>query len=140
MLIGRVKNNQFVFGTLILIFKNSLDSKNEAKKVDVKLTNISRKITNNVFHLEFFQTEKIQDKVVPRRLKLYFEDEVGNKISNENIIIADRESDTPEERSFKEKFTLKDLEYRRDEDYYLILVDEEADEVYEKIEFKINLL
>lgn len=126
----------------VIKFKNdrSKDSKNEAKKVDLKLTNISRKITNNVFHLEFFQTEKIQDKVVPRRLKLYFEDEAGDKISNENIIIADRESDNPEERSFKEKFTLKGLEYRRDEDYYLILVSEETGEVYEKIRYKINLL
>ncbi|MEJ6952100.1 BREX-1 system phosphatase PglZ type A [Natronospora cellulosivora (SeqCode)] len=127
----------------VIKFKNdrSNSERNESKKVDLKLTNISRKITNSIFHLEFFQTEKLSDKVLPRRLNLYFIDQEGEKISNENIIIADSSSDRPAERTYREKFTLKNREYQKDIDYYLILEDEEetVEKVYEKIPFKISL-
>ena len=127
----------------VIKFKNdrSDSERNESKKVDVKLTNISRKITNSIFYLEFFQTEKIAEKVLPRRLSLYFLDQEGNKISNENIIIADSSSDRAEERSYKEKFTLKTSEYKKDIDYYLVLEDEEesVEKIYEKVPFKISL-
>ncbi|MFW6030841.1 MAG: BREX-1 system phosphatase PglZ type A, partial [Halanaerobiales bacterium] len=100
-----------------------------------------RKITNSIFHLEFFQTEKIADKVLPRRLSLYFVDKEGNKISNENIVIADSSSDRPEERTYREKFTLKSMEYKKDYDYYLVMEDEEesVEKIYEKEPFKISL-
>lgn len=61
------------------------------KKVDVKLTTPTRKITIMITYLEFFQTEKVEEKKLPRRLKLYFADEIGNRVSIENIIIADEE-------------------------------------------------
>ncbi|MFW6237699.1 MAG: BREX-1 system phosphatase PglZ type A, partial [Halanaerobiales bacterium] len=127
----------------VIRFKNdrSDSDKNEIKKVDVKLTNISRKITNSIFTLEFFQTEKVAEKVVPRRLKIYFVDKEGNKITNENVVIADSSSEKPEDRTYKEKFTLKNQEYRRDENYYLIMEDEEesVEKEYEKTAFKISL-
>lgn len=127
----------------VIKFKNdrSDSERNESKKVDVKLTNISRKITNSIFHLEFFQTAKIADKILSRRLILYFVDQEGNKISNENIIIADSSSDRPEERTYREKFILKSMEYKRDEDYYLLMKDEEesVEKIYEKIPYKISL-
>ena len=127
----------------VIKFKNdrSDSDKNVVKKVDVKLTNISRKITNSIFTLEFFQTEKVADKVVPRRLNIYFVDKEGNKISNENIVIADSNSDKPEDRTYKEKFTLKNQEYKRDENYYLIMEDgeESVEKEYDKIAFKISL-
>ena len=126
----------------VIKFKNdrSQNSENEVRKVDIRLTSISKKITNNIFYLNFFQSEKIKDKLIPRRVRLYFEDESGNRISNENIIIADSNSESSKERSFKEKFTLQDLDYQRDKDYYLVLVDEEDNQVYEKINFRISLL
>ncbi|WP_066638539.1 BREX-1 system phosphatase PglZ type A [Desulfolucanica intricata] len=127
----------------VIKFKNGR-SKSDAlavKKVAVKLTNISRKITNRITYLEFFQTEKVEDKRVPMRLKLYFEDEEGNRISNENIIIADSRSVKPEERTYREKFTLKDLPYDRGKKYYLVLEDEEetVEKIYERIPFIIDL-
>lgn len=127
----------------VLKFKNdrSKSDKLEVKKVDVKLTNISRKITNSITYLEFFQTEKVADKQIPRRLKLFFADEAGNRISNENIIIADSRSCKPEDRTYREKFTLKDMPYDKAKEYYLILEDEEetVEKVYEKIPFVIDL-
>jgi len=127
----------------VIKFKNdrSKDSKNEVTKVDVKLTSITRKITNIISYLEFFQTEKIEDKRVPLRLKVYFVDEENNRISNENIIIADSKSETYEERSFREKFVLKNKKYDKTKKYYLIMEDEEetVEKIYDKIPFIIDI-
>jgi len=127
----------------VVIFKNdrSKSSKNEVKKVDVKLTSITRKITNTISYLEFFQTEKIEDKRIPLRLKVYFIDEDGNRISNENIIIADSKSEIYEDRSFREKFVLKNRKYDKTKKYYLIMEDEEeaVEKIYEKIPFIIDI-
>lgn len=127
----------------VIKFKNdrSKNSKAGIKKVEVKLTNISRKITSAITYLEFFQTEKVEDKKIPLRLKIYFADEEGNRISNENIIIADSKSTKPEERSYKEKFTLRNIAYDKTKKYYLIMEDEEetVENIYDKIPFNIDI-
>ncbi|KPU27971.1 hypothetical protein TR13x_01070 [Caloranaerobacter sp. TR13] len=125
----------------VIKFKNIRKNEFKSTKVEVKLTNISRKITNRITYLEFFQTEKVEDKKIPIRLKLYFVDEEGNRISNENIIIADSRSSKPEDRTYREKFTLKDQPYDKSKKYYLILEDEDetVDKIYEKIPFIIDL-
>lgn len=111
-------------------------------KVTVKLTNISRKITNRITYLDFLQVDRVGDKKLPLRLKLYFEDEAGQRISNENIIIADSGSTQAARRAFKEKFTLKEMPYDKGKRYYLIMEDEEetVKKIYEKIPFVIDLL
>jgi uncharacterized protein (TIGR02687 family) len=127
----------------VVKYKNdrSKSAKNEIKKTDVKLTSITRKITNTISFLEFFQTEKIEDKRVSRRLKVYFADEEANRVSNENIIIADSKSENYQDRSFREKFVLKNTKYDKNKKYYLILEDEEetVEKVYEKIPFIIDI-
>lgn len=127
----------------VVKFKNdrSKSSKHEIIKADVKLTSISRKITNTISYLEFFQTEKIEDKRVPLRLKIYFADEDGNRVSNENIIIADSKSENYADRSFREKFVLKDRRYDKNKKYYLVMEDEEeaVEKIYEKIPFIIDI-
>jgi uncharacterized protein (TIGR02687 family) len=128
----------------VIKFKNdrSKNSRNDIKKVEVKLTNMSRKITNTITYLEFFQTEKVEAKKVPLRIKAYFTDEEGNRISTENIIIADSKSLNPEERTYKEKFVLKNMSYDKTKKYYLILEDEDAsaENVYEEIPFTIDIV
>jgi uncharacterized protein (TIGR02687 family) len=127
----------------VIKFKNdrSKNSKADIKKVEVKITNISRKITSGITYLEFFQTEKVEDKKIPLRLKIYFADEEGNIISNENIIIADSKSTKPEERSYKEKFTLRSMAYDKTKKYYLVMEDEEetVENIHEKIAFSIDI-
>ena len=127
----------------VIKFKNdrSKNSKSDIKKVEVKLTNISRKITSAITYLEFFQTEKVEDKKIPLRLKIYFVDEEGNRISNENIIIAESKSTKPEERSYKEKFTLRNIVYDKTKKYYLVMEDEEetVENIYGKIPFNIDI-
>jgi uncharacterized protein (TIGR02687 family) len=125
----------------VIKYKNIRKEEFKSSKVEVKLTNISRKITNRITYLEFFQTEKVEDKKIPITLKLYFVDEEGNRISNENIIIADSRSSKPEDRTFREKFTLKDQVYDKSKKYYLIMEDENetVEEPYDKALFMIDI-
>ena len=126
----------------VIYFKNERGrSAKDVQKVRVTLTSLTRKITNTITYLEFFQTEKIADKIVPCRLKVYLADEDGNRISNENIIIADIKSDDPMERKFKEKFVLKNMKYDKTKRYYLVLEDEEetVENICDRIPFTIDL-
>jgi uncharacterized protein (TIGR02687 family) len=111
----------------------------EIVKVDIKLTNTTRKITNSLFQLSFFQTEKVEEKIVPRTVLIYMADENGVVISNEETIIGDRTSENPEERTFKLRFALKTITYNKNMDYYLIMKDVETGVVLEKVPFTINL-
>ncbi len=68
------------------------------------------------------------------------EDENGERVSNENIIIADSESTEPAKRLFKEKFTLRNMHYDKRENYYLVMVDDDeiVENEIEKIPFVID--
>ncbi|MDI6705670.1 MAG: BREX-1 system phosphatase PglZ type A [Bacillota bacterium] len=128
----------------VVKFKNdrSGSDKLKVKKVSVSLTSLTRKITSMITYLEFFQNEVVEDKWIPVHLKAYFADEEGNRISNENIIIADSRSKEFADRTFKEKFTLKSGKYDKTKPYYLVLADEEEkiDSNVQKIKFNIDLL
>lgn len=111
----------------------------EIEKVDVKLTNTTRKITNSLFNLTFFQTEKVEDKLIPRTVKIYMVDDTESVITNEETLICDRTSDKPEDRTFKLRFALKSIPYDKNKDYYLIIKDVETNVVVERIPFQISL-
>ncbi|MED1850084.1 BREX-1 system phosphatase PglZ type A [Brevibacillus borstelensis] len=111
----------------------------EIEKVDVKLTNTTRKITNSLFNLTFFQTEKVEDKRIPRTVKIYMVDDADSVISNEETLICDRTFDKPEERTFKLRFALKSIPYDKNKNYYLVIKDMETNVIVEKIPFTINL-
>ena len=127
----------------VITFKNdrSSVSENTVRKVDVKLTSPVRKITNVMTYLEFFQIEKVEEKRRPLRLKLYFIDETEQRISNENIIIADSRSSRPDERIYREKFVFRTVQYDKRAQYYLVIEDEEnaVEAIYEKIPFSIDI-
>lgn len=126
----------------LLTFKNKRTGQKGAKaikKVDIKLTNTTRKITNSIFNLEFFQTEKVEDKLIPRTVVIYMADEEGSVLSNEETIIGDRPFDNPADRTFKIRFVLKSVPYDRSKTYYLTIKDTETGVVVEKIPFNINL-
>jgi len=111
----------------VIAFKSGKNIKGSksAKKVAIGITSISNKVTSVITHLTFFQNEPVDDKHLPLRVIAYFEDEDGNRISNENIIIADSVSTEPRDREYKEKFTLKSMGYDKAKKYFLVLIDEE---------------
>lgn len=112
-------------------------------KVDVSIINERRKITSNKFKAKIFQTEKITDKKKPRtfRVSLWdFDSEPKVMISDEMTVIANSESDKPEERQYTVILTLgSNLKNKR---YYLRLIDTDPEEVKDiAIEpFELSLL
>lgn len=126
----------------VVSFKNKRTGQRGSQaiqKVDIKLTNTTRKITNSIFNLEFFQTEKVEDKMIPRTVLIYMADEDGNVLSKEETIIGDRPFDNPSDRTFKLRFVLRSITYDRSKTYYLIIKDIETGVATDKIPFAINL-
>lgn len=109
------------------------------EKTKIKLTNTVRKITNNITTLNFFQTEKVGGKIVPCSVRVYLIDENGEIISNEENLLGDKTSENPGDRNMSIRFILKQGNYDRNKDYYLIIKDVQTNVEYEKIRFSISL-
>lgn len=144
------EGNKFVHGgaTLqevvvpVVSFKNirSTSKKSiKSKKVEVKFTNESRKITNESFMLNFFQTEKIDERIKAASISLYMIDDDNKIISEKKTIIADSNSAKPEERVIRTKMQLKPMNYDRNRIYTLIMKDSDTDIIIDEIPFTISL-
>lgn len=126
----------------LLSFKNKRAGQKGVQaitKVDIKLTSTTQKITNSIFTLNFFQTEKVEEKTKPRTVVIYMADEEGNVLSNEETIIGDRSFENPADRTFKIQFVLKSISYDRNKTYYLQIKDTETGVITERVPFNINL-
>jgi len=125
----------------VITFKNDRSNSmaNQVRTVDVKLISSIRKITNTNIYLEFFQTSRIEDKVLPLQLRAFFVDQYGEPISNEVRIIADSKSREAVDRAFKERFILREMIYDRQESYYLVLEDIRSGETYGRYSFTIDI-
>jgi len=126
----------------LLSFKNKRAGQRGAQvieKVDIRLTSTTRRITNSIFSLDFFQTENVEDKRIPRTVVIYMADEEGVILSNEETIIGDRSVGNAADRTYKIQFAMKSIVYDRNRTYYLIVKDTETGVVTEKVPFSINL-
>lgn len=112
-------------------------------KVNVSVINDRKKITSSKFKVKIFQTEKVTDKMKSRTIKVSLWDIDGGQekmVSDEKIIIANNESDEPEERQYNILLTLgNNLENKT---YYLRLIDEDPAEIKDiaRIPFELDLL
>lgn len=122
----------------LLEVKATKDS-NARPKVDLQLISTNNKITNYDVMLTFFQKENISQDVKPRQVSIYFVDEDNNKISSDAIIFADKNSDSAEDREFKEKFRLLQKQYEKSKNYYLIIRDSDDEIEIERIPFTIDM-
>lgn len=90
------------------------------------------KITNLMTALEFVQPEAVCDVVKKERYHIFFEAEDGERISNEQVINADKKDRETEKRMFKVHFTFKDKEYDRRGKYFLVMKNENGIETLRK--------
>ncbi|WP_110934503.1 BREX-1 system phosphatase PglZ type A [Paenibacillus bouchesdurhonensis] len=126
----------------LLAFKNKRAGQRGSQaiqKVDIRLTSTLRRVTNSIFNLDFFQTEKVADKTIARTVVIYMADDNGNVLSNEETVIGDRSFDHPADRTFKLQFVLRSMNYDRNKHYYLVIKDTETGVVIDKVPFSINL-
>ncbi len=113
-------------------------NKYDTKPVSISLLSSSRKISNMIFSLNFYQTEAVSDNREAAAYQLYFTDSDGKVISDVQKLIADRISDNGQERTFRCSFNLRSLKYSNTSIYYLIIADENGLETARE-EFQIDI-
>ncbi|MDE6221096.1 MAG: BREX-1 system phosphatase PglZ type A, partial [Lachnospiraceae bacterium] len=104
----------------------------ETRTVQIMLVSIIQKITNLNTTLDFIQSEPVSDVVKSTTYKLYFlSEDHGSlsmeKISNENIYVADKRDEDVQKRLFRMRFTFKNKQYDKSKKYYLAAYDESND-------------
>ena len=126
----------------VITFKNMRSSNKkfvETSKAKIELISSGRKVSNNMFSLNFYQKEAVGGKVAACTYNVFFMDAAGRPISDVQTIIADKTSDNGSERVFRVRFTLKGQEFKKTEDYYLTIMEKDSSGVPEKIAFTIDI-
>ena len=114
-------------------------AKYDTEPVKVGLLSASRKISNMIFSLNFYQKDAVGDNRSAANYLLYFVDSNGKQISDTAKIIADKTSDNGQERTFRCSFNLKSLKYDNRASYYLVIADETGLQMPQKEEFQIDI-
>lgn len=125
----------------LITFRNiSKSSKKfvDIKKVTLKLISMTRKISNNIFSLDFMQTEAVGGKLVPATYEIFFSDKMSDHVSDVQTITADKTGE-PQDRVTKLRFTLRNVEFDGNAVYYLNIVDKDSGEIIERTEFSIKI-
>ncbi len=92
----------------------------------VDLVSLTNKITNLNIKLDFLQCEALSDTVKETIYRIFFMDENGNKISNENVHHADSKETDTTKRVFTLRFTFKNQTYSKGKKYFLVVVDDKT--------------
>lgn len=100
--------------------------KQQTQEVNIDLASVFRTISNLNTYIDFIQKEPVTDTLRPRTIRVWFEDANGNKVSNENIIVADRTNTNPDERKYQEKFIFASRKYSPKEKYFMRISDNET--------------
>lgn len=90
----------------------------------IALVSMLRKVTNLIVSLDFIQSEPVSDTVKAATYRLYFINEGGEKISNENIYVADSREKEAQKRISHLRFTFKNQKYDRTKKYWLVVLEE----------------
>ncbi len=127
----------------VIIYKNRREGQRgyqPAEKVGVVLLTESRKVSNQIFSLTFFQKEPVKDKKLPRTALVCFVDESEAVISDQARVVADRTNEADQERTFRAMFHLRGGNYDKAKTYYLQIRDEETGETLSKTPFQLQIV
>ena len=101
--------------------------KKETSSAEIALVSLTSKITNLMTNLDFVQTEPVSDVVKETSYRVFFISENNEKISNENIVIADKKDKDSMKRMFRLRFSFKNKKYDKSRKYYLVAFDDKND-------------
>lgn len=111
----------------------------DVKKAEIRLTGMSRKISNNFFKLPFYQPEAVGGKIVSATYEIYMTDKDGTPVSDKSTVIANKTGENEADRVFKPHLTMKSMEYNKAEPYYLVITDKDTGAVKNRIEFTVDI-
>lgn len=111
----------------------------DVRKATLELISQSRKISNSIFSLDFYQKEAVSGKITATTYEIYVADASGRAVSDKKIVIADKTSNNGSDRVFRTRFTLKSIEFKKTDTYYLTIVEKGTTNVIDRIEFTIDI-
>lgn len=122
-------------------YKSYIQNKDkiDTKSVTLSLLSSSRKISNKIFNLRFYQKEAVANNYVPCTYDVFITDAAGQAVSDKQKVIADRTSDNNKDREFKCTFNLKPIKFSSRDLYYLVIQDEKGLQIPTKEEFQIDI-
>lgn len=126
----------------VIEFKNLRTSSKrfvDVTKAQLQLISQSRKVSNSIFSLDLYQKEAVGGKVTGAAYEIYMADQAGNPVSDKKTVIADKTSSNGAERMFRMRFTLKGMEFKKTETYYLTITEKETGNILDRIEFTIDI-
>lgn len=126
----------------VITYKNVKHSSKkfvEVKKAQIAYIGTTKRITNTIFKLDFNQTEAVGEKIAPAEYEVYIVDDKGTLVSDVKKVIADNADTHAPNRSFKERFTLKSVNFDKNAPYYLIIKELSKGVTIQKITFKIDV-
>ena len=95
----------------------------ETTNVQISLVSMVQKITNLITTMDFIQSDPVSDTVKAATYKMVFMSEDGERISNENIYVADSREPDSQKRIFRMRFNFKNKSYEKSKQYYLVVYD-----------------
>ena len=96
----------------------------ETRPAGINLVSIVQKITNLITSMDFIQSEPVSDTVKETTYRMVFMSEDDERISNENIYVADSREPDSAKRIFRMRFNFKNQKYDKNKQYYLVVTDD----------------
>lgn len=109
------------------------------KKTELQLISQSRKVSNSIFSLDFYQKDAVSEKISAATYEVYMADASGKPVSDRKTIIADKTSGNGTDRVFRTRFTLKSVEFKKTDTYYLTIVEKGTTNAVDRVEFTIDI-
>ena len=113
--------------------------KYDTEPVELNLLSASRKISNMIFSLNFYQKDPVGDNREAASYQLTFVNSEGEAVSDTQKIIADKTSVSNEDRTFRCTFNLKPIKFSSSETYKLVISNENGLEAPRREEFTIDI-
>ena len=110
------------------------------EKTEIELLGENRKISNNLFSLNFYQKQPCSGKVLPRQVEVYFEDINGKRISDDHKVVFSSTSEEKNDRRVRVSFRLLESGFDSRSDYYLVMKDLETGEKIIREAFRIEVV
>ncbi|WP_273698069.1 BREX-1 system phosphatase PglZ type A [Selenomonas noxia] len=112
----------------------------DARPVTLRLVSVSRRVTQMVVPLDFYQEEAATRNRLPATYTVYFADAAGAPVSDTVRIIADRTEEDGAQRLFRKTLHLRVQGYDRTARYALVIADERGYAPEQCEQFTIDVL
>ncbi|MCR5623692.1 MAG: BREX-1 system phosphatase PglZ type A, partial [Lachnospiraceae bacterium] len=96
----------------------------ETKPATINLVSMVQKITNLITGMDFIQSEPVSDTIKETTYRIVFMSEDDERISNENIYVADSREPDSSKRIFRMRFNFKNQKYDKNKQYFLVVTDD----------------